>query len=80
MPQNCNIMSVFRSTTPLQEFYQINDTILNFVDICVYWGIQLSNNMGCMVTSHLNWDKESQLASQLSEKESEELPGWVSTG
>ncbi len=42
----CNIMSVSRSRTPLQGFYQINNAILNCVDTCAYLGVHLSNNMG----------------------------------
>ena len=42
----CNIMSVSRSRTPLQGFYQINNTILNCVDTATYLGVHLSNNMG----------------------------------
>ncbi len=39
-------MGVSRSRTPLQGYYQINDTILNCVETCAYLGVQLSNNMG----------------------------------
>ncbi len=42
----CNIMSVSRTRTPLQGFYQINNTILNCVDTYTYLGVHLSNNMG----------------------------------
>ncbi len=50
----CNIMSVSQSRTPLQEFCQINNIILNCVDT---WAYSYLTTWGGHITSWLGWKK-----------------------